>query len=98
MLHAILEIYPRQHGSIQEAYVTYMGGLWGGQQGCFREDFLCSPLCISKVSQNRPGGETVGRGDNMSTSTEVGKSKAVRTDNQVGLEQLCACRVATASG
>lgn len=78
-------------------YVTYIEGLWGGQQGGFREDFLCSLFCISKVSQSRPGRETVGRGDNMSTSTGVGKSKAVSTDNQVGLEQLCACSGATGS-
>lgn len=98
MLHAILEICPRQHGSIQEVYVTYMGGLCGGQQGRFREDFLGSPLCISKVSQSWPGEETVGKGDNMSTSTKVEKSKAVSTDNQVSLKQLWVCRVATGSG
>lgn len=69
------ELYAGQHGNIQEMYLTYLGELWGSSQRGFREDFLCSPYCISKVSQSRPGGDTMSRGGNMSSSTGVEKQQ-----------------------
>lgn len=54
---------------------------------------MCSPYRTLKVSQSWPVGGTMGRRDNVSSSTELGKQQdsKYRQPSQHGLNSVCWC-------
>lgn len=88
----MLELHAGQHGMPRGS----SSPTWGSRAVVSREDFVCSLYSTLKVSQSRPVGGTMGRRDNMSTITEVGKQQdsKYRQPGQRGLNSVCAGGVA----